>query len=171
MARDTKDAEPMDYRPCVGVMLVSADGRVFVGRRLDTRDAWQMPQGGIDPGESPAVAAIRELREEVGTDRAEIVAESAIWHRYDLPPHLQGRLWGGRWRGQTQKWFLLRFTGTDDDIDLNGHHPEFDAWQWVGLNDLLGLIVPFKRQVYAAVVAEFLPHLEGLAVGGAGGTP
>lgn len=149
------DPERLPYRPCVGVMLVNADGRVFVGRRLDTADAWQMPQGGIDPGETPAVAALRELREEIGTDAATIVAESAGWHRYDLPPHLRGKVWGGRFRGQEQKWVLCRFTGTDGDIDLNAGEPEFDAWQWVPMDDLIRLIVPFKRDIYRAVVEEF----------------
>lgn len=151
----TFDPERLPYRPCVGVMLVNADGRVFVGRRLDTADAWQMPQGGIDPGETPAVAALRELREEIGTDAATIVAECDGWHRYDLPPHLRGKVWGGRFRGQEQKWVLCRFTGTDGDIDLNAGEPEFDAWQWVPMDDLIRLIVPFKRDIYRAVVEEF----------------
>jgi len=147
--------ELLPYRPCVGVMLLNREGHVFVGRRLDTPDAWQMPQGGIDEGETPRQAALRELKEEIGTDKAEILAETADWHRYDLPPHLLGRAWGGKFRGQEQKWIACRFTGTDADIDLATAHPEFDAWQWVPAEDLIRRIVPFKRAIYEAVVAEF----------------
>lgn len=156
------DPETLPYRPCVGVMLLNREGRVFVGRRLDTRDAWQMPQGGIDPGETPREAALRELEEEIGTAKAEFLAESRDWHRYDLPPHLLGRVWGGRFRGQEQKWVLCRFTGTDAEIDLATAHPEFDAWRWVPMDDLIRLIVPFKREIYTKVVAEF----RDLATGG-----
>jgi len=153
------DPELLPYRPCVGVMLINADGMVFVARRKDTPDAWQMPQGGIDEGETPRQAALRELEEEIGTAKAEILAESAGWHRYDLPPHLLGRVWGGRFRGQEQKWVLCRFTGQDTDIDLDTDHPEFDAWKWVPVADLTRLIVPFKRAIYEAVVAEFRDRL------------
>jgi putative (di)nucleoside polyphosphate hydrolase len=143
------------YRPCVGLMLFNPAGQVFVGRRIDTASAWQMPQGGIDPGEDPRVAALRELKEEIGTDNAVILAESTRWRRYDLPQRLWGRVWGGRYRGQTQRWFALRFTGTDADIDLGTHHPEFDAWRWVAIDELPQLVVPFKREVYMDVIAEF----------------
>jgi putative (di)nucleoside polyphosphate hydrolase len=125
------DPTTLPYRPCVGVMLINPAGRVFVGQRRDTPDAWQMPQGGIDRGETPRVAALREMEEEIGTAAAEIVAETQDWLRYDLPPDLLGRVWGGRYRGQKQKWVAARFTGTDADIDLATAHPEFDAWQWV----------------------------------------
>ncbi len=153
---------PAGYRRGVGIMLLNAANRVFVGRRIDTPDAWQMPQGGIDAGETPRAAARRELKEEVGTDRAEIIAETAGWLRYELPPALQNReLWGGRYRGQEQKWFAMRFTGTDAEIDLATHHPEFDAWKWVGADELLRLIVPFKRALYQAVIAEFEALLRG----------
>lgn len=145
------------YRPCVGIMLVNRQGLVFVGQRRDTPGAWQMPQGGIDPGERPQAAAIREMREEIGTDRAEVVAESAHWHRYEVPARVSTRLWRGRYRGQTQRWFLLRFTGEDADIDLDRHTPEFDAWQWAAPDRLIDLIVPFKRDVYARVLDEFRP--------------
>lgn len=148
-------ADKLPYRPCVGIMLVNAGGKVFVGRRIDTPDAWQMPQGGIDAGETPREAALRELVEEIGTGAAEVVAETAGWLRYDLPSHLVGKVWKGKYRGQEQKWILARFTGTDGDIDLATDHPEFDAWQWVEPDRLAGLIVPFKRQIYEAVVAEF----------------
>ena len=158
------DQEPgaADYRPGVGVMLMDRQGRIFVGRRKDTPAAWQMPQGGIDEGETPREAALREMLEEIGTDRAEIVAESTFWHRYELPPDIAGRLWRGRWKGQTQRWFLLRFTGGDADIDLNAHHPEFDAWQWVEPDRLIDLIVAFKRDVYLKVLEEFRPLLKPL---------
>lgn len=147
-------AEP-GYRPGVGVMLLNPRGLVFVGRRVDTPEAWQMPQGGIDAGETPREAALRELVEEVGTDRVELLAESRGWLSYDLPPAIAGRIWGGRYRGQTQKWFAFRFTGRDGDIDVHTAHPEFDAWRWVAPEELPRLIVPFKRPVYEAVLAEF----------------
>jgi putative (di)nucleoside polyphosphate hydrolase len=152
--RETKGTSA--YRRGVGIMLLARDGTVFVGRRIDREEeAWQMPQGGIDKGETPRAAALRELKEEIGTNRAEVVAESAHWHRYQLPSALRGRLWRGRYIGQEQKWFAMRFLGRDSDIDLATHHPEFDAWQWVPHHRLDELIVPFKRQVYRDVLAEF----------------
>jgi putative (di)nucleoside polyphosphate hydrolase len=155
--------EVLGYRAGVGIMLMNAAGRIFVGRRIDMPGlpAWQMPQGGIDPGESPRQAALRELKEEIGTDKAEILAESREWRHYDIPAEIACRLWGGRYRGQRQKWFLMRFTGSDADIDLATSHPEFDAWQWVGLDDLPRLIVPFKRPLYLAVLAEFRAQCRG----------
>lgn len=150
----------LPYRPCAGIMLVNAENKVFVARRIDTPgDHWQMPQGGIDKGEDPRAAAARELVEEIGTDRAEIIAETADWVLYDLPDALIGKVWKGRYRGQKQKWFLMRFTGTDADIDIATDHPEFDAWKWVDLDQVVGLIVPFKRDVYEQVVGEFAPLL------------
>ena len=156
------DGEPALYRPAVGIMLFNREGSVFVGRRIDMPAglaAWQMPQGGIDPGETPRQAAIRELKEEVGSDKAEILAESREWLYYDVPEELRkrfGGLWGGRYRGQRQKWFAMRFTGEDGDIDPAAHeHPEFDAWEWVAPGRLPDLIVPFKRQLYLDVLAEF----------------
>ncbi|QHL91461.1 RNA pyrophosphohydrolase [Sphingomonas changnyeongensis] len=152
----------LPYRPCVGVMLVNADNLVFVGQRIDTTlDAWQMPQGGIDPGEDPAAAALRELGEETGVaaDLVRIEAQSRAPLDYDLPPDLQARVWGGRYRGQRQTWFLARFLGADADIDIATPHPEFSAWQWVAPARLPELIVPFKRALYEAVLAEFAPLL------------
>lgn len=154
------------YRPCVGLLLLNPRAQVFVGRRIDTADAWQMPQGGIDPGETPRTAVLREMHEEIGTASAEILAESSVWRHYDLPPALARRIWRGRFRGQAQKWFALRFTGTDADIDLAATpHVEFDAWQWVAIDRLVELIVPFKRDVYADVVSEFTPLIHGLETG------
>lgn len=149
------------YRPCVGLMLFNRDGRVFAAQRIDTPGAWQMPQGGIDEGEDPQAAALRELREEIGTDKAVIVAEHPRWLRYDLPSDLRGRIWGGRYLGQTQKWFALRFQGADSDIDLNAHAAEFDTWRWIDIDDLPRLIVDFKRPVYEQVVAEFRHVVRG----------
>ena len=152
------DSELRFYRPGVGIMLLNDAGRVFVGRRINVPAglaAWQMPQGGIDDGETPRQAALRELKEEAGTDEAEILAESRVWHHYDLPPEIARRMWKGRFRGQRQKWFAMRFTGRDGDIDLATHHPEFDAWEWVEPERLPVLIVPFKRQIYEAVLSEF----------------
>jgi putative (di)nucleoside polyphosphate hydrolase len=148
------------YRRSVGVMLLNRQGEVFVARRIDmpTLPAWQMPQGGIDRGETPAEAALRELKEEIGTDRAEILDESRAWLKYELPAELACKVFGGRYCGQKQKWFAMRFIGEDGDIDLATAHPEFDRWQWVTPNRLPELIVPFKRQLYLDILAEFRRH-------------
>ena len=143
-------------------MLLNREGRVFVGRRIDMPhgwSAWQMPQGGIDAGETPGQAALRELHEETGTDKAEILAESRQWLHYDLPASIATTAWGGRFRGQKQKWFLMRFGGEESDIDLGRHEAEFDAWRWVMPAELPGLIVDFKRPVYVALLNEFREYL------------
>ncbi len=154
-----KEIARLPYRPCVGMLLLNGEGKVFVGRRIDTAkegdNIWQMPQGGIDKGETPEEAVLREMEEEIGTDKAEIIAESRQWLHYDLPDHLVGKVWKGKYRGQKQRWFALRFLGQDKDIDLATKHPEFDAWQWVELEDVSGLVIPFKRDTYRAVVSEF----------------
>jgi putative (di)nucleoside polyphosphate hydrolase len=150
------------YRPCVGIMLLNRRGEVLVARRSDVPgEAWQMPQGGIDEGEEPLAAAIRELKEEIGTDRADILAESKNWLRYDLPAELTEKARHLGWHGQLQKWFVMRFTGDDCEINLATEHAEFSAWKWVPARDLPDLIVSFKRQVYLDLLAEFPELIRG----------
>ena len=156
------DPADLPYRPCVGIMLLNRAGQVFVGQRLDTTlEAWQMPQGGIDPGEEPLDTAIRELGEETGIapEFVELIAEAPREFCYDIPVEMIGKVWKGRYRGQTQRWFLFRFTGTDADIDIATAHPEFRAWRWADPADLPAIIVPFKRALYADVLAAFSAHL------------
>jgi putative (di)nucleoside polyphosphate hydrolase len=144
------------YRLGVGLVLINAQGLVFTARRIDTQEAaWQFPQGGIDEGENPRETVMREMKEEIGTDKAEIVAESRDWIAYDLPEDLADKVWKGRFRGQKQKWFAARFLGKDSDIDLDTKHPEFCEWRWMKLAEVPGLIVPFKRSLYDRVAAEF----------------
>ena len=145
-----------DYRMGVGVVLLNQLNQVFVAKRIDTPSAWQMPQGGIDKGEAPHETVMRELTEEIGTDRAEIIAETKDWLIYDLPEGLKKKVWGGKYKGQKQKWFAMRFTGTDTDIDLTADkHPEFSEWKWTSMDQLVELIVPFKRPLYENIVREF----------------
>jgi putative (di)nucleoside polyphosphate hydrolase len=159
------DRAPAGYRPCVGLMLVNRDGLVFAGLRRDVGGAaWQMPQGGIDPGETPREAALRELVEEVGTDKVEIVAASGDWLTYDLPDTIRAKAWGGRYVGQAQRWFVMRFTGADSDIDIASSDPaEFTAWQWMPLDDLVRDIVAFKRPVYDRIASEFRDAIEAVS--------
>ncbi|MCE2517380.1 MAG: RNA pyrophosphohydrolase [Alphaproteobacteria bacterium] len=144
------------YRPCVGIMLLNADNHVLVGQRLDNMvEAWQMPQGGIDDGETPIEAGFREMGEEIGTTKAEFIAEHPAWLDYDIPVELADRLWKGKFRGQTQKWLLFRFTGEDSDINIATAEPEFQKWKWAEPKVLPSLAVPFKRDVYEGILAEF----------------
>lgn len=156
------DPASLPYRPNVGAALFDRRGRVFVARRADFPNAegpaggWQLPQGGIDPDEDPATAVLRELAEEIGTDRAVVIGEHPEWFTYDLPPELLGVALGGRFRGQRQRWYALRFTGVDADIRLDADpHPEFDAWRWAELAELPGLAVPFKRTIYEVLARDF----------------
>jgi putative (di)nucleoside polyphosphate hydrolase len=152
--------EDLPYRPCAGIMLANRDGQIFVGQRIDRApegDAWQMPQGGIDEGEDIEAAALRELLEETGitADKVDIIARAQDEYFYDLPDELVGKVWKGKYRGQRQWWFLMRFKGDDADINIETAHAEFSRWQWVAPDRLPHLIVPFKKRLYEAVVAEF----------------
>ena len=156
----------LPYRACVGILLFNRSGKVWIGRRIakwegdGSQKMWQMPQGGIDEGETPIEAAMRELEEEIGTNQADIIGEHPDWLNYDLPQEVLGSALGGKYRGQTQKWFAMRFLGADDLIDIsgaNGHEVEFDQWRWGDIDELIDLVVSFKRPVYTRVVAHFKP--------------
>ena len=156
------DPDTLPYRPCVGVMLINAQGLIWTGQRLDSPSpAWQMPQGGIDAGEPPQDAALRELWEETGVtpDLVTLIDKTKDWVTYDLPPELLGKVWKGKYRGQKQLWFLLRYLGRDDQIRIDRAHPEFAAWKWIGAQEMCDAIVPFKRAVYDEVVQTFRGHL------------
>ncbi len=157
-------SETLPYRPCVGVMLINPHGLIWAGQRIDAPagvTAWQMPQGGIDEGEKPRDAAFRELWEEtgIGADMVTLIDKTEDWVTYDLPPELLGKVWKGKYRGQKQKWFLMRFDGPDDAIRIDSEHPEFSQWKWIGADEMIAAIVPFKRAVYEQVAAAFHPHL------------
>lgn len=152
----------LPYRPCVGVLLANADGLVFTGQRLDQMmEAWQMPQGGIDPGEDPYETALRELGEETGIDPAltSLLGETPDWHYYDLPDDMIGKIWKGRYAGQRQKWYAMRFLGSDADVNIATAHPEFRAWRWSPVDTLVDMAVPFKRELYADIITVLRPFL------------
>ena len=152
----------LPYRPAVGVMLLNREGKVFVAQRLDsTLEAWQMPQGGLDPGEDELAGALRELEEETGIspDHVEILARCPTELYYDLPDDMLGKIWKGKWRGQRQTWFLCRFTGTDSDVNIDTAEPEFRAWKWANPEELPAMIVPFKKKLYADVLRAFADRL------------
>ena len=160
MASSAPDITSLPYRPGVGVMLLNHERQVFVARRLDmTSEAWQMPQGGIDEGEEPYPAALRELEEETSVTSVSLLAELPDWQTYDLPANLVPKMWGGKFRGQKQKWYALRFEGPESEINLETKHPEFTEWRWVPMQHLPDLIVPFKREMYADLVKQFSPLL------------
>lgn len=163
MSKQEKKNDQREYRPGVGIVLFNRNGMVLVGERLDNPGAWQMPQGGIDKGEDPEVAVFREMKEEIGTKNAKIIGVMDRWITYDIPERTAKRLWGGKYKGQKQKWIALEFLGKDSEIDIAADdHPEFGQWKWVHIDDLLGYVVTFKRDVYREVMAEFKPLAEEL---------
>jgi putative (di)nucleoside polyphosphate hydrolase len=152
--------ESLPYRPCAGMMVLNRENKVFVARRIGlASEYWQMPQGGIDKGEDPLDAAVRELEEEIGTRDVELMFSLDEWLLYDLPDELVGKVWKGRYRGQKQKWFLFRFLGADSDINIVTDHPEFSEWKWTVLDQVATDIVPFKRDIYETIVRKFRPHI------------
>ncbi|USG61689.1 RNA pyrophosphohydrolase [Sneathiella marina] len=151
-------ASQLPYRPCAGMMVINKHNHVFVGRRIDmVSQYWQMPQGGIDPGEQPLDAALRELMEEIGTQQVELLHSLQEWIEYDLPEDLVGKVWKGKYRGQKQKWFLFRFLGENSDINIATKHAEFAEWKWSPPENLVSEIVPFKRDIYETIVTKFSP--------------
>jgi putative (di)nucleoside polyphosphate hydrolase len=162
MRNPVTDPTTLPYRPAAGVMLLNRDGKVFVAQRLDsTLEAWQMPQGGLDEGEDEEAGALRELEEETGirADQVELIARCPVELTYDLPDDLVGKMWKGRYRGQRQAWFLYRFVGRDEEIDIATEHPEFRAWKWADPADLPAMIVPFKKKLYEDVLEAFAEWL------------
>lgn len=161
LKKEKVEASELPFRQGVGMVIVDKNNRIFVGKRIDSKvNGWQMPQGGIDLGETPSSAALREMEEEIGSNKGKIIAESKKWYSYRVPTFLIPKLWNGQYCGQRQKWFLIRFTGKDSDININTETPEFDQWKWVELDQLLVDIIPFKLKLYQQVIQEFKPILE-----------
>lgn len=159
----TPDHVERPFRQGVGMMILNSKNQVFVGKRIDSKaNGWQMPQGGIDLGETPSSAAWREMAEEIGSNKGRIIAESKKWYSYRLPDFLVHKLWEGKYCGQRQKWFLIRFTGQDSDININTHNPEFDSWCWMDIQDLLDNIIPFKHKLYSQVIKEFKQFIDSV---------
>ena len=156
-ASEEEFGDPL-YRPAVGMMILNTENKIFVGQRIDNKDAaWQMPQGGIGPHEDTDQAMLRELQEEIGTHHVEIIVKSKHWYKYDLPPELAERLWNGKFKGQTQIWYALRFRGLDEEINIHTYHPEFQSWKWVDREELLELIVSFKKDLYLRILNDLWP--------------
>ncbi len=148
------------YRPAVGMMILNDENKIFIGQRMDHKDpAWQMPQGGIAPHEDVDQAMLRELQEEIGTRNVEIIVKSKVWYKYDLPSNLATRLWSGKFKGQKQIWYALRFRGKNEEINIHTYHPEFRSWKWVGKEELLDLIIPFKRDLYGRVLKDLWEYV------------
>lgn len=158
-----EDYSDLPFRPGVGMMILNKEKKIFVGRRLDSKaNGWQMPQGGIDLGETPSHAAMREMHEEIGSSSGKIIAESKRWYSYRVPKFLVPRLWNGKYCGQKQKWFLIQFLGNDSEINLNTDLPEFEQWKWVDVKELPKIVIPFKRKLYYKVMNEFRDIIESL---------
>lgn len=154
--RSKIDHTKLPYRPGVGLVIINSNRNIFMGKRMDSKSkfAWQMPQGGIDPGETPSKAAMREMKEEIGSDNGTIIAETKNWYMYDIPPHIIPNLWNGAFRGQKQKWFLIRFEGLDEEINIQTHIPEFKMWKWATPRDVCSEVIAFKRHLYRSVLKE-----------------
>lgn len=155
------DYSRLPFRPGVGMMILNKDNKIFVGKRINSKtNGWQMPQGGIDLGETPSAAALREMQEEIGSSNGKILAESKNWYSYRIPDFLVPKLWGGKFCGQKQKWFLIQFLGADEEIEITTASPEFEEWKWVAVDELLHGVVPFKILLYQKIIKEFLPLIE-----------
>ena len=153
---DKDSVDTLPFRHGVGMMIINKDGHIFVGKRVESKfEAWQMPQGGILTGETPSRAVFREMKEEIGCDCGNIIAETKKWYSYNIPDFLISKLWSGQFKGQKQKWFLVEFTGSDEDINVHTEIPEFREWRWVSVGEILDIIVPFKKRLYSAVIKEF----------------
>jgi putative (di)nucleoside polyphosphate hydrolase len=156
-AKDKESKSDLPYRLGVGLMIINAQKKIFVGKRIESKNqfAWQMPQGGIDAGETPSKAALREMYEEIGCNKGEIIAETANWYCYDLPTNTIPKMWSGKYKGQKQKWFLVKFLGSDSEINIQTEHPEFLSWKWIKPHQLGSSVIQFKKPLYDSVFKEF----------------